>query len=500
MALSLGLDFGTTSISVAAVAEDGQLVERVTRPHRAELPGLPAGHAEQSPQTLLETALGALSDLSRRLADRPFCLGLTGQMHGLLLVDAKLQPLTNLITWQDKRALDLTREGNSFLDQFRMLCDGPTIERTGCTPSPGYLAVTLFAIVHQNAFPANARHALLIADWAAARFTGTTPVTDRTNAASTGGYDLQRDGWSELLDSVRLPRELFPPVVESGAIVGRLSAEIAARAGLPEGLSVAAAIGDHQAAVLGSLPAGEHAIHVNIGTGGQVSLPIPSFTRTATSETRYLPDHRYLLVGAGMAGGDAYAWVQRTVGNWFSAFGPEWTDDQLFETIGRLAADVPTGCDGLRCEPFFRGTRREPGRRGVFRGVSTENFTPGHVARAVLEGIADALAEFVRAHETSTRQPLTETGGEGAKPFHHSRLIATGNAVRRNPLLANCLANAFRLPVFVPEHEEEAAYGAAILAGVRAGLWPSLEAVGQCLRLVPAASVGDGVPSGGTDR
>src|SRR5690606_29750610 len=104
-------------------------------------------------------------------------------------------------------------------------------------------------------------------------------------------------------------------------------------------------------------------------------------------------------------------------------------DEELIAALNRLAATVPAGCDGLRCEPFFRGTRREPDRRGAFIGVSNENFTPGHVARAVLEGIADALSRFARDQES-----VPEITGA------FTRVIATGNAVRRNPLLAECLA------------------------------------------------------------
>ncbi|HEX6985009.1 MAG TPA: FGGY family carbohydrate kinase, partial [Planctomycetaceae bacterium] len=447
MPVALGLDFGTTSISAAAVAEDGRLVDRVTRPHRADVAGLPPGHAEQSPDLLLRTALDALAELAARLTEPPTCLGLTGQMHGVLPTDADGRPLTNLVTWQDKRSLEPTGHGGTWLDRFRSFCDPAAVSRTGCAPSPGYLAVTLFTLLNlnRNGVPPSVRYALLLADWAAATLTGTEPVTDRTNAASTGVYDLERDEWSELIDATGLPREFFPKVVESGTIVGGLTSEFAAHTGLPEGLPVASAIGDHQAAVLGSLPAGEDAVQVNIGTGGQVSLPVPWFLRTPTSDTRYLPDGRFLLVGAGMAGGDAYAWVRRAVAGWLAAFGIERSDDELFAALNRLAAAAPPGCDGLRCEPFFRGTRREPDRRGVFVGIATENFTPGHVARAVLEGIAEALAAFVRDHSR-----LPEVSGA------FTRVIATGNAVRRNRLLAVSLARAFGLPVFVPEHEEEA--------------------------------------------
>lgn len=476
---ALGLDFGTTSVSAVAVDVEGHLVARVTNTHKADVTGLPPGHAEQDPKRLLDVALDSLRELSLQLTLPATCLGITGQMHGVLLTDKKRQPVSNLITWQDKRSLE-AEGGRTWLARFRARCDDSAVERTGCNPSPGYLAVTLFSLGQQKQIPAGARHALIFADWAAATLSGTMPVTDRTNAASTGVYDLEKDYWSGLIEPVGLAQSFFPDVVESGQVVGGLTPEFAERTGLPVGLSISSAIGDHQAAVLGSLPAGEEAVQVNIGTGGQVSIPIATFLRTSTSDTRYLPDNRFLLVGAGMAGGDAYAWVQRTASTWIEAFGSERSEREIFDVLNALASEVPPGCEGLVCEPFFRGTRREPARRGVFSGVSSENFSPGHVARAVLEGIAGALAQFTSEH--ATRPEVSGT---------LSRLIATGNAVRRNRLLAVSLTRAFGLPLFVPEHEEEAAYGAAVLAGVRNGLWVSLADAGRHFRLKRIAAPDD---------
>jgi sugar (pentulose or hexulose) kinase len=106
--------------------------------------------------------------------------------------------------------------------------------------------------------------------------------------------------------------------------------------------------------------------------------------------------------------------------------------------------------------------------------VSFENFTPGHVARAVLDGIAEGLHAFV------------ESAGDAAP--HADRIVATGNAVRRNPLLVRALESRFELPVWLPEHEEEAAYGAALLAGVAGDVWRDLREAGAAIRLRPASA------------
>jgi sugar (pentulose or hexulose) kinase len=480
MPIALGLDLGTTSISAVALGDDGRLVARATKTHRAEVPNLPAGQAEQAPARIFEVAIESLRDVASALPEAPTCLGLTGQMHGAIFVDRSFEPLTNLITWQDKRSLESAGDGRSWLEVFRSHCSEAEVLRTGCTPSPGYLAVTYFTLMNQGLLPEGFRYALVVADWIAARLTGRVPRTDRTNAASTGVFDLERDRWSPLLTSVRIPPATLLEVDESAAPVGPLSADIASRTGLPATVTVCGAIGDHQAAVLGSLPSGESALHVNIGTGGQASIPIERFLRTPTSDTRYLPDGRYLLVGAGLAGGDAYAWVRKTVTEWLRAFGAERSDDEIFARLSQLAAQANAGCDGLTAEPFYRGTRREPTRRGVFRGIDFENFSPGHVARAVLEGIAAALSGFVEQHRA-----LSEVSDQ------FTRVIATGNAVRRNPLLAESLACAFGLPIYTSEHEEEAAYGAAVLAGVRTGVWRDLSDAGGRFRHIQAAVPSD---------
>lgn len=480
MPIALGLDLGTTSISAVAVGADGKLVAKATMSHLADVKNLPAGHSEQSPTVIFEVAIRALREIASAVSESPSCLGITGQMHGVVLIDQALQPLTNLITWQDKRSLEAAGNARSWLEEFRRLCGEAEVLRTGCTPSPGYLAVTLFTLRNQGLLPAGTRHAVVVADWIAAMLTGSVPKTDRSNAASTGVYDLEHDCWSDLVEEVGIDTRLLPQVLESGSVIGQLTSGFAERTGLPSGLPVCGAIGDHQAAVLGSLPPGEKAVHVNIGTGGQASLPITHFLRTPTSDTRFLPDRRFLLVGAGLAGGDAYAWVRKTVAEWLNAFGVQRSEEEIFETLSQLASRTPAGCQGLEAEPFFRGTRREPARRGLFRGIDFENFSPGGVSRAVLEGIAGALAGFVEQHRS-----LPEASGE------FTRVIATGNAVRRNPLLAESLARAFRLTVFTPEHEEEAAYGAAVLAGARTGLWSDLADAGQRFQLIRAAVPSD---------
>jgi sugar (pentulose or hexulose) kinase len=306
---------------------------------------------------------------------------------------------------------------------------------------------------------------------------------EASHAAALGLFDIVESRWSEpLLAAAGLAADRLPEVVPSGAVIGGLAAPMARAVGLPPGLPVLAAIGDHQAAVLGSLPAGERVVQINIGTGGQVSWPVPRFVRVEGMDTRPLPAGQLMLTGAGVSGGDAYAWVERTISAWLDAFGASRDPDQIYARLAELAAALPADNDGLVSRPVFRGTRRRPAERGAFHGVSFENFTPGHVARAVLDGVAAGLHEFL------------ESAGDSAP--RASRIVATGNAVRRNPLLVRALEARFGLPVWMPCHEQEAAYGAALLAGVAAGMWESLDEAGSAMQLRLALEAAPASPRG----
>jgi len=478
MPLALALDLGTTSIAAVAVAEDGRLVAHVQSPNDTAIAGLPAGHAEQNPPRIREIACDVLRRLAASLTESPVCLGMTGQMHGGLVVDAERRPLTNLITWQDRRANLADPQGpGTYLDALLQSCPADALLPTGCRPAAGFFAATLFALARQGiTFAEPTNRAACVADWMAAELTNGPLLTDPGDAASWGVYDLEHRAWSDsLLAACHLPRFLMPDVRESGTVLGGLTSDMARETNLPPKLPVCNAIGDNQAAVLGSVPAGSPAIQINVGTGGQINWPIERFARLEGMETRYLPVERLMLVGPGLSGGDAYAWVNRTAAKWLAAFGVERTNDEIYARMNDLASNLAEDDPGLICEPLFRGSRWKPAARGEFRGVTFDNFSLGHVARAVLAGIARGMYSFY------------EAAGE-SQPRALDRIIGSGNGLRKNPLLVREISRCFGRPVWFPAHTQEAAYGAALLAGASTGLWPDLETAGRNIQLIEQRS------------
>jgi len=206
-------------------------------------------------------------------------------------------------------------------------------------------------------------------------------------------------------------------------------------------------------------PAGS--LLLNVGTGGQISARTDEFHFIPGLENRPFPGGHYLLIGGGLFGGRSYAYLL----NFFRRAGEELFEgaatEELYERMTALAAQVSPGSDGLRCAPFFTGSRVDPTLRASFTGLSPDNFTPGHFARALLEGMAEGFHHF----------------GEQMAPVIGPRtpLVGAGNGIRRNRLLAAILSERFAAPLHIPALAEEAAVGAAIVAAVGQGEFPTLE-------------------------
>ena len=341
----------------------------------------------------------------------------------------------------------------------------------GCRLATGYLGVTLFWLKERGLLPC-AGTACFLMDYLGATLTGQRPVTDPTCAASSGVFDVQEGHWDlQALAALGLLPAMLPQIASSGAVLGKLTPSMAAATGLPAGASVFMGLGDNQASFLGSAANRDETVLVNVGTGGQVAAFTSRYTYDPLLETRPYPGEGYLLVSAGLCGGASYALLERFYQQVALQLFHAKSNESIYQIMNELAATVPSGADGLRCEPFFSGTRAAPELRGSWTGMSVENFTPAHWTRALLEGMARALHNGYRQIERVT--------GRG-----RTRLVGSGNGVRENPVLTSILGDEFGLPVFLPIHREEAAYGAALLAAVGAGIFNDLPAAGRLIRYV----------------
>lgn len=471
MSACMGLDMGTTHITAIVVdIAGGAVLARAAQPNSAEITP-PArkkrGYCEWDATKMTHIALEVLRQATETAAGTAHiqALGVTGQMHGTVITDATLRPLTPFINWQDQRGLEARPgTGHSCVEHIAQH------QPAQMNIATGYMATTLCWLQAQGFELAAARHACMIPDYVVARLSHSEPVTAPSNAASSGAFCPKAGQWAEpLIKALALPRHLFSPVRSAPALAGTLASEHAARTGLPAALPVAIAIGDNQASFIGSVADPGHQLGLTVGTGAQLSAFAPTWLEHPAIETRPFPGGGYLLVRASLAGGSAYAHLHRffqEIGQTLLG-GP--AQDDLYDAMTALAASVPAGADGVRCEPTFQGSRHDPAAHASWSGLAPDTLTPGHLIRALLEGMARGFGQDYALLRQAGLPP-------------RQRLIGSGNALRRNHVLGQAIVDALKMPLDLPAHQEEAAYGAALTAAVAAGLIPNLATASSRIR------------------
>lgn len=467
----IGLDLGTTSITGLVLdTQSGETLARRTVANTTETTA-PADRSVGRSEWAIDRMIGLVYEVMEQLTSEGTGsidgIGITGQQHGMTLLDAGENPVGPFIGWQDRRCLEPSLSGETALSRM-LLSGGEGFTRSEYLPARGYMGSTLFWLKENGCLPVDA-HASFAPDYLAAKLCGCSPVTDPTNAAGSGLFDVFSGEWNaSLLERLVLPVSILPEVHPSCSWIGSLAPDVARRTGLPSGIPVANACGDNQASFAGSVAGYSDSALINIGTGGQVSVYNDRPVRIDGLLARPYLKPGYLLVGAGLTGGRAYGLFERFVhliGE--QVFGVK-DAPEIFDRLNALAAETPSGSDGLRCEPVFTGSLKEPERRGLWRGISDANFTPGHLTRSLLEGMAEQFHLLYKAMLANGVAPRT-------------RLIGAGNGVRKNPTLSRIIADTFALPLLIVTHSEEAAFGAALTAAVAAGEFPDIEAAGKTI-------------------
>jgi sedoheptulokinase len=446
-----GLDIGTTSISALVLdAATGVVAGVLTEANSTALPPEGPGQALQDPDAILAAAgrtLGRLLDAHPEVRG----IGVTGQMHGILYVDRAGRAASPLSTWQDGRG-DLARpDGLTYA--------GFLSRETGQSLSTGMGLVSHYCNAREGRVPARAAALCTIADYVAMRLAGSkVPVMDATNAASLGCFDIERLEFRlDALRRVGVDGRLLPGVAVDYPPLGEM------RPGMP----VFTALGDNQASFLGSVRELRGTALVNVGTGSQLSVWTAERIEAPNIDARPFPFDGFLGVGAALCGGRAYAllrdFFERTLRLFGAAAGAvTWeamnaVDESALQG-GRLAVDTR-----------FEGTRADPAVRGGVAGLGTDTFTPEHLVAGVREGIASELHGFHGCLPEGMRRGVV-------------RLVGSGNAIRFNPALRRAFERRFGMPMAVPAHREEAAFGAALLAGIAGGAFTGLAGAGSLVR------------------
>ena len=439
--LVLGIDTGTGKTAVAVLKARGDCKALYTDScrHNADVRS-GSGRSEQDVGKIRKSVVALVRRIPKNLRNDIAAVGLAGQMHGVLLLDKNGNPVSPLVTWQDRRCLEDAR----FLPKLET--------RTGRKLYSGYGCATLAWLAAHGGIPGKASKASTIHDYIGSWLCGVkTPVTDPTDAASWGLFDVRSSNWiTKDVKRAGIPVKLLPQIVPSGNEMGRVSPVVGRILGIRAGIPVAVAIGDNQASLIATLSDPESELALTLGTGGQLAAVLDkgrSMDAGATSEIRPFTEGRVMVVAASLAGGSAWEWLAKTAASWSQEIsGKKVSLEAVYDMLNRLGARANDA--GLVIEPSFLGERFDESLRGAIRGISMGNFSLGIVARSLAEGMMKNLVAMFPSKVLKGRRVV----------------VGSGNALRHNSLIRHMVQTTLGLPLVLSGVREEAACGAALNA------------------------------------
>jgi xylulokinase len=463
----LGIDLGTTGVKSALFnADDGRTITSAFFDYPLYHPK--PGWAEQNPEDWWRATLAAIRACLENAKPQGVMpadvrgVGLSGQMHGVVLLDEQSMVLRPCIIWADQRSEAQCRWMTERVGAARL------IDYVSNPALPGFSAPkALWVRDNEPEIFARARTLLLPKDYIRFLLTGVKAM-EISDAAGTCLLDVRRGEWSrEVLDAIGFDPSLLPPVVPADKICGTITAEVAQLTGLIEGTPVAGGGADNACGAVGNGVVRSGLALVSIGTSGVVlahtdspqvdrSGPVP---RVHTFN--HAVPHAWYLMGVTQGAGLSLRWVRDNIGLPEMAM-ERWAGVDAYITLAKEAEHVPAGSDGLLFLPYLQGERTphlDAYARGGWIGL-TASHTRRHLVRSVLEGVAFSLKDcFAIIQEQGLALEQVRATGGGAK----------------SPLWRQIIADVLGVELVTTNAGEGPAFGAALLAGVASGVYPSIQ-------------------------
>jgi xylulokinase len=436
----VGIDVGTSGVKALAISPDGEVLGRAEVGYPLSTPQ--PGWSEQDPEDWARAADAALA----QLGVEPAGIGLSGQMHGLVCLDANDRVLRPAILWNDQRTGEQCAQIEERIGRERL------VALTGNRALPGFTAPKLLWLrEHEPETYARIAHVMLPKDYVRLKLTGERAM-DVADASGTLLLDVARRRWSsEMLAELELDPDWLPPVVESPTVTGATSS----------GVPVAAGAGDQAAGALGVGVDRPGPLSVVLGTSGVVFAALPGYKHDPEGRAHVfchaVPDGWHAM-GVMLSAAGSLAWLQGVLA-------------APYETLLAEAAATPAGSEGALFAPYLAGERTphvDPNARAAIVGLTLRHGR-GHVVRSVLEGVAYGLRDSLEL--------LRDLGMSADRGR-----ISGGGA--RGELWPRIVASVLELPLERTAVEEGAAFGAALLGGVASGAFGDVhEAVAACVHV-----------------
>jgi xylulokinase len=454
----LGLDVSTTSSKALLIDESGTVVAAHSSPHTLQT--LQPLWSEQDPQEwwqAISVSIRSVLHQTGLTRETIQSVGVTGQMHGLVLLDDAGNVLRPAILWNDQRTQEQCDQIHQRIGKEKF------VQITGNLALPGFTAPKiLWVSENERSVYRQARHVLLPKDYLRFRLTGEYAM-DKADGSGTVLFELKKRQWSRnLLEILEIDHSMMPPTYEGPELTGYITAEAAVATGLKAGTPVVAGAGDQAAQAIGMGAVEPGIVTVTVGTSGVIFATTP--TAFVEPEGRLhafchgVPD-RWHFMGVMLSAAGSLQWYRDTLAPGMS-----------FDDLLREAASIPAGSDGLQFLPYLSGERTphpDPLARGAFIGLTLRHGR-GHLTRALLEGVSFGLKDNLM---------LIQNAGLG----EIQQVRASGGGMK-SLLWRQILATVMDTELVTVNTTEGAAYGAALLAGVGVGAWR--DAITACKEIV----------------
>lgn len=466
----LGIDVGTSGTKALLMDSHGQVKGRVSADYPLHTPR--PGWAEQDPDDWWKAAQRVIRQLLAQTEISPSdvaAVGLSGQMHSCVLLDSDHQLLRPAILWCDSRTTRQCQTMETMLGGRSRL-----LELTGNRCLEGFTAPKLLWVrEHEPEVYSRIRTVLLPKDYVRFRLTGRL-ATDVSDAAGTLLFDVRRRRWSaEVMAALDLNPDWFPPAFESSAVCGHITQEASRATGLLEGTPVVAGGADNTCGAVGAGVVQPGRALVSIGSSGVIFVatgePHTDPQGIVHSFVHSVPQQWYLM-SVMLAAGLSFRWVRDHLGQLEHSIAPLLGAD-AYDLLAQEAQKAPAGSDGLFFLPYLQGERTphaDGNARGVWFGLAASH-TRSHLIRSVMEGITYGLRDCL--------EPIRALGIEVPQ------LRALGGGAR-NRFWCQLQADILNVDIALLAVDEGPALGAALLAGVGAGVFPDVQtAADRCVAL-----------------
>ncbi len=473
----LAVDLGTTNCKALLLDETLTVVGKVSTEYEVSVPR--PGWAEQQPEDWWIAVRHVIRAITAEHSGRNIsAIGLSGQMHGLVMLNARGEVLRPAILWNDQRCAPQCETIYTAAGGKEGL-----LQHTNNPMLPGYTGGKVLWVREQepDIYRQVARF-LLPKDYLRFRLTGEY-ATDVSDASGTGLFCVRERRWADdLIDVLGIPTEWFPPAHESADYVGSVTSWAAEETGLSAGIPVIAGGGDAVMQTVGGGAVDADVVLLVIGTGGNVTVSVPTPIANPNASLQvfcHVLPGQWVAMGVTLSAGNSMKWFRDTLGGLEVTAAKE-LPQSAYELLSSEAAMAPPGSHGLLFLPYLQGERcpyADVNARGSFVGLSLTT-RKSDMVRAVMEGVTFSLRDVLELILAAGISPTrVHTSGGGAA----------------SPVWRQIQADVFNREVTTLDHSEDAsALGAGIVAGVAAGLW---ESAADAVKLLPVKTLEVPIPS-----